>query len=410
MSENLVEEKELPAGNTDSAAPPKKPRSRAWVPVVVTVISFVLAFIAGAIVMVLADEDVISRFAYFFNAPGDALGASWDKISTAYGALLRGSVGSWQALTETSAQAAPLICAGLGVALAFRAGLFNIGAQGQAVWGAIVGAFIGFSFTGLPLFVHIPFALLTSMAFGAVWGGIAGFLKAKTGAHEVIVTIMLNYIALYMLQFLLTTPLLQQPGRSDPISPVVQFSATMPRLAGTRLTLGFAIALVAAVAVWWLLERTTLGFRIRAVGQNPHAAATAGMSVSRTTIIAMAIAGSLGGLAGAQAVLTPTLLTGYPTQLSLGIVGTVGFDAITVALLGRSRPLGVVLAGLLFGALKAGGLTMAAQAQTPSDLTNLIQALIVLFVAAPAFVMWLVPVLREKRNTRVDSSAKAAVA
>ena len=273
-----------------------------------------------------------------------------------------------------------------------------------------MGALIGFSFTGLPMFIHIPFALLLSMAFGALWGSIAGFLKAKTGAHEVIVTIMLNYIALYMLQFLLTTPLLQQPGRTDPISPVVQFSATMPRLEGTRLTLGFVIALLAAAAVWWLLERTTLGFRIRAVGQNPHAAATAGMSVSRTTVIAMAIAGSLAGLAGAQSVLTPTLLTGYPTQLSLGIVGTVGFDAITVALLGRSRPLGVVLAGLLFGALKAGGLTMAAQAQTPSDLTNLIQALIVLFVAAPAFVLWLVPVLREKRSNRGNSSAKAATA
>ncbi|MGO1487385.1 MAG: ABC transporter permease [Arachnia sp.] len=407
MSEDLVQEEQLPSGAAESAAPPKAPRSRSWLGLVVTAISFVLAFITGALVMVLADQEVLSKFAYFFSQPGDALGASWEKISTAYGALLRGSIGSWQALTETSAQAAPLICAGLGVALAFRAGLFNIGAQGQAIWGALIGAFVGFTFTGLPLFVHIPFALLMAMVFGAIWGGIAGFLKAKTGAHEVIVTIMLNYIALYMLQFLLTTSILQMPGRADPISPVVQFSATMPRLEGTRLTLGFFIALVAAAAVWWLLERTTLGFRIRAVGQNPHAAATAGMSVSRTTIIAMAIAGSLGGLAGAQATLTPTLLTGYPTQLSLGIVGTVGFDAITVALLGRSRPLGVVLAGLLFGALKAGGLTMAAQAQTPSDLTNLIQALIVLFVAAPAFVLWLVPVLGDKRKKRVDSSAKA---
>lgn len=409
MSEELVEEKMV--SEDPSPAKVRFGGSRRWMPVVITLISFVLAFITGAIVMVLADQDVMAKYAYFFNAPGDALSASWEKISTAYGALLRGSVGSWGALTETTAQAAPLICAGLGVALAFRAGLFNIGAQGQAIWGAILGALIGFSFTGLPWFVHIPFAILCAMVAGALWGSIAGFLKAKTGAHEVIVTIMLNYIALYMLQFLLTTQLLQQPGRSDPISPVVEFSATMPRLAGTRLTLGFFIALAAAVAVWWLLERTTLGFRIRAVGMNPHAAATAGMSVSRVTIVSMAIAGSLGGLAGAQAVLTPTLLTGYPTQLSLGIVGTVGFDAITVALLGRSRPLGVVLAGLLFGAMKAGGLTMAAQAQTPSDLTNLIQALIVLFVAAPAFVMWLVPVLGDKkRKRRSTSSTKAATA
>lgn len=410
MSEDLIENKELPGSGTGSAAPPKPPRSRAWVSVVVTLISFVLAFVTGAIVMIVADQEVMSQFAYFFQRPGDALGASWDKVSSAYGALLRGSIGSWQAITETTAQATPLICAGLGVALAFRAGLFNIGAQGQAIWGAILGAFVGFSIKGLPVFIHIPLALLMAMIFGALWGAIAGFLKAKTGAHEVIVTIMLNYIAALSLSYLLTTQLLQQPGRKDPISPVVEFSATMPRLAGTRLTLGFFIALLAALAVWWLLERTTLGFRIRAVGINPHAAATSGMSVSRTTIIAMAIAGSLGGLAGAQIVLTPTLLTGYPTQLSLGIVATVGFDAITVALLGRSRPFGVVLAGLLFGAMKAGGLTMAAQAQTPSDLTNLIQALIVLFVAAPAFVMWLVPVLQEKRPRRTGSSTKAATA
>lgn len=410
MSEELVGEGVMPAAPAPIPPVAKAGGSRRWVGLVVTLISFVLAFVTGAIVMVLADQDVISKFAYFFNAPGDALGASWTKVSTAYGALLRGSLGSWVAITETTAQAAPLICAGLGVALAFRAGLFNIGAQGQAIWGAIVGAFIGFSVKGLPWFIHIPFALVMAMAFGAIWGAIAGFLKAKTGAHEVIVTIMLNYVALYMLQYLLTTPLLQQPGRYDPISPVVEFSAAMPRLAGTRLTLGFFIALLAAAALWWMLERTTLGFRIRAVGLNPHAAATAGMSVSRTTIIAMAIAGGLGGLAGAQASLTPTLLTGFPTQLSLGIVGTVGFDAITVALLGRSRPLGVVLAGLLFGALKAGGLTMAVQAKTPNDLTSLIQALIVLFVAAPAFVLWLVPVLREKRTRGVDTSAKAATA
>ena len=410
MSEELVGEGVMPAAPAPNPPAAKAGGSRRWGGLVVTLISFVLAFVTGAIVMVLADQDVISKFAYFFNAPGDALGASWTKVSTAYGALLRGSLGSWVAITETTAQAAPLICAGLGVALAFRAGLFNIGAQGQAIWGAIVGAFIGFSVKGLPWFIHIPFALVMAMAFGAIWGAIAGFLKAKTGAHEVIVTIMLNYVALYMLQYLLTTPLLQQPGRYDPISPVVEFSAAMPRLAGTRLTLGFFIALLAAAALWWMLERTTLGFRIRAVGLNPHAAATAGMSVSRTTIIAMAIAGGLGGLAGAQASLTPTLLTGFPTQLSLGIVGTVGFDAITVALLGRSRPLGVVLAGLLFGALKAGGLTMAVQAKTPNDLTSLIQALIVLFVAAPAFVLWLVPVLREKRPRGVDTSAKAATA
>lgn len=310
MSEDLVEEKMVPGAPTIEQSTP--PSSRRWTGLIITLISFVLAFVTGAIVMVLADPDVVSKYAYFFSRPGDALSASWDKISSAYGALLRGSVGSWRAITETTAQAAPLICAGLGVALAFRAGLFNIGAQGQAIWGAMLGAFVGFTIKGLPWFIHIPIALLLAMIFGALWGAIAGFLKAKTGAHEVIVTIMLNYVAVLSLSYLLTTTLLQQPGRRDPISPVVQFSATMPRLAGTRLTLGFFLALVAALAVWWLLERTTLGFRIKAVGMNPHAAATAGMSVSRITITSMAIAGGLGGLAGAQMSLTPTLLTGFP--------------------------------------------------------------------------------------------------
>lgn len=374
----------------------------------VTAAAFVLAFLTGAVVMVLADQDVLSRYGYFFAQPGDALSASWEKISSAYGALLRGSVGSLRALAETTAQAAPLICAGLGVGLAFRAGLFNIGAQGQAIWGAILGGWIGFSITGLPMGLHIPLALLCAMAGGAIWGGIAGFLKAKAGAHEVIVTIMLNWIATKMLLILLLSPFLQAPGRNDPIAPILQWSATFPRVAGTRLHLGFAIALVAALVIWWLLERTTLGFRLRAVGHNPHAAETAGINVSRITMAAMAIAGALGGLAGAQMAMAPTMLTGYPTALSNGIVATVGFDAITVALLGRSKPLGVVFAGLLFGALKAGGLTMQSQAGTPQELISLIQALIVLFVAAPAFVQWLIPVLRERRTSRPKSKAVAA--
>lgn len=401
---------ETAAEKVVTPAPGTPPRSRWWMGAVVTAVALVLAFIVGAVVMVLADPVVLEKFTYFFNRPADALGAAWDKIALAYGALLRGSVGSWVALTETTAQAAPLICAGLGVALAFRAGLFNIGGQGQAIWGAIVGAWVGFSLTGLPMVLHLPLALIVAMVFGGAWGWIAGFLKAKTGAHEVISTIMLNHIASGMLSFLLITPLLQMPGRTDPISPLVQWSATLPRIAGTRLHVGFLLALIAAVALWWLLERTTLGFQIRAVGHNPHAAETAGMSVSKVTMIAMAIAGSLAGLAGAQMVLAPTMLTGFPPQLSAGIVGGVGFDALTVALLGRSRPLGVVAAGLLFGAMKAGGMTMSAEAQTPSELTALIQALIVLFVAAPRFVTWLVPILRERRPARAEKTKKAVTA
>lgn len=385
-----------------------KMSSRRWLnSIAVTFWSLVLAFVVGSILMVVLDPEVASKWTYLFNRPGDALSASWEKISLTYWALLQGSFGSWVAFTETTAQAAPLIFAGLGIALAFRAGLFNIGGQGQAIMGAVWGAFIGFSVKGLPLVVHLPLVILVGVAMGMVWGGIVGFLKAKTGSHEVIVTIMMNYLALYLLQFLLQQQAFRDPNRNDPIGPVLEWSATLPRIAGSRLHLGFLLAIIAVVAVWWLLERTSLGLRIQAVGLNPHAAATAGINVSRTTITTMAISGALAGMAGVNAVTAPEYVTSFPTQLSAGIVGNIGFDAITVALLGRSRPVGVLLAGLLFGALRAGSRTMQVMANTPSDLVDLIQALIVLFVAAPAFVMWLLPFLRE-RKARIEPKAVAA--
>jgi simple sugar transport system permease protein len=358
--------------------------------------------------MVVSDTGVRSTFSYFFARPSDALGASWDKVGGAYAALIRGAVGGYGPLTETTAQAAPLICAGLGVGLAFRAGLFNIGAQGQAIWGATLAAYVGFTWH-LPPGLHLLVAIAAGILGGAVWGGIVGWLKARAGAHEVIVTIMLNYIAAGLLAYLLTTSAFQRPGRTDPISPVVDWNATMPRLEGGQLHLGFGIALLAAVVVWWVLDRSTIGFAIRAVGANPHAAGTAGMSVARTTIIAMSLAGALAGLAGVQAALGPTA-AGTPVPLSQGIVGSIGFDAITVALLGRSRPLGTVLAGLLFGALHAGGLAMQSVAQTPLTLTTVLQALIVLFVAAPALVTTIVPFVKARKVRPVGPRTEGGLA
>ncbi|TDT34173.1 ABC transporter permease [Naumannella halotolerans] len=365
-------------------------RRRTWyADALTTLIAIILAFLVGAVLMIISDPAVISQYAYLFTAPELPLGASWEKVSGAYSALVAGSIGGLRPLAETTAQAAPLICAGLGVALAFRAGLFNIGAQGQAVVGAIVAAWVGFSITGI-WYLALLLAIIGGFLAGALWGGIAGFLKARFGAHEVIVTIMLNYIASGLLAWLLTTTAFQRPGRTDPISPIIDWFATMPRIEGTRLHLGFFLAVLAAVGMWWLLDRSTLGFSIRAVGANPHAAATAGISVARTTVLTMMIAGGLGGLAGAQAALAPGA-GGTAVPLSAGLVGTVGFDAITVALLGRSKPGGVVFAGLLFGALKAGGLSMQSVAQTPLTLTVVLQALIVLFVAAPALVRTVAP-------------------
>jgi simple sugar transport system permease protein len=369
---------------------------------ITTVASLILAFLVSAVVMVVSDAEVAATWTYFFAQPGDALSASWDKISSTLYAMYVGSLGSWVAITNTTAEAAPLICAGLGVAVAFRAGLFNIGAQGQAMVGALTGAFVGFTIKGLPLAIHLPLVIIVGLLAGAVWGAIVGVLKARTGAHEVIVTIMMNYIAANLLAFFMLQKAFQAPGRADPISPVLEWSATMPRIADTRLHLGFLLALLAAVLVWWLLDRTKFGIHLKAVGLNPHAAATAGASVSTVTILTMGLAGGLAGLAGVQVVTAPELLTGFPPQMTGTIIGTLGFDAITVALLGRSRPLGVVLAGLLFGGLKASRRAMVTMADTPDKLTDLIQALIVLFVAAPAFVAWLLPFLRERTVKRAS--------
>ncbi|MHA6511185.1 ABC transporter permease [Tessaracoccus sp. Z1128] len=369
-----------------------------WVStLMITLASLVLAFLVSSVVMVFTDVEIAATWAYFFASPGDALSASWDKVASTLHAMWIGSMGSWVAITNTTAEAAPLICAGLGVAVAFRAGLFNIGAQGQAMVAALTGAFVGFTVKGLPLAIHLPFVIVVGLLAGAVWGGIVGLLKARTGAHEVIVTIMMNYVAVNLLAFFMLQKAFQAPGRADPISPVLAWTATMPRIDGTRLHVGFLLALIAAIAVWWLLERTKFGIHLKAVGLNPHAAATAGASVSTVTVLTMGLAGGLAGLAGVLVVTAPELLTGFPPQMTGTIIGTLGFDAITVALLGRSRPLGVVLAGLLFGALKASRRTMVTMADTPDRLTDLIQALIVLFVAAPAFVVWLLPFLRERK-------------
>ena len=376
----------------------------------VSTASLILAFAVAMVIMVVTDAEIMAKYAYFIARPGDALDATFGKIALTFEAMYVGSLGSATALTETTAEAAPLIAAGLGVALAFRAGLFNIGAQGQAVMGALVGAYLGFSIKGLPIFLHLPLVILAGVLMGALWGGVVGLIKARTGAHEVILTIMMNYVAANILSYLLKQPFRRQPGTTNPIAPVLEWSATLPRVAGTRLHLGFGLALLAALGCWWLLERTRFGLRLQAVGLNPDAAATAGTSVSRVTFTTMALAGGLAGLGGLITVTAPVILTSYPSQLTVSIIGTLGFDAITVALLGRSRPIGVVLAGLLFGALKASRTAMVTIANTPKQLVDLIQALIVLLVAAPAFVIWLLPFLKERRRGAVRTVPKEAKA
>jgi simple sugar transport system permease protein len=319
-----------------------------------------------------------------------ATGVGPRTIALSFAALFQGAAGSTYALSETLTAATPVTLAALGVALAFRAGLFNIGAEGQVLAGGMAATVIGFAVGGLPAPIHIGLALFAGALLGAAWGAFAGWLKAATGAHEVITTIMLNLISFRLVDYLLRNPPVQRPGRADPISQSILPSAELPRILtwidpGLRLHAGFLLALAAVALVHWLLFRTTLGFEFRAAGFNPDAARYAGMRSGRIVVAVMAIAGALAGLAGANQIL------GVLGRASPGFSGGIGFDAIAVALLGRSHPVGVLFAGLLFGALEAGGRQMQAAAGVSIDLISIIQALIIVFVAAPVLIRALFP-------------------
>ena len=376
----------------------------------VAVLSIVVALVLGSLLIIASDPDVHNSLSYVFARPGDFLGAAWAAVRDAYAALFRGAVwnsrapefeGQIRPLTMTLKFAAPLILGGLGVGIAFRTGLFNIGGRGQMLLGGAAAGWVVLAWTppqwSLPSFlswvpawldptqwIHPGAGMLAAIVVGGLWGALAGLLKARTGAHEVIVTIMLNYVALYLVAYAVSKQeLLQAPGSGQPKSSPTPESALLPPLLGDKFTLhsGIVIALLAVVAVWWLLNRSALGYRFRAVGENPHAAETAGISVGRVYVSAMFIAGALLGLAGVNQVLGTTT-TGVTEGLDAGI----GFDAITVALLGRSHPLGILFAGLLFGGLRAGSFTMQTSEGIPTDIVLVIQSLIVLFLAAPPLV------------------------
>jgi simple sugar transport system permease protein len=346
-----------------------------------TLLAILTAMIVGGLVIIFSDPDTLNEWSEFTSDPMGALKASWNVVWDAYYALYDSSLNGTDPISRTLVEMTPLLFAGLAVALAFRAGLFNIGASGQLMMGAIAAAFVGFNFD-LPTAIHVPLAVLAGLAGGMAWGFIPGFLKARTGAHEVICTIMLNFIALRFLEWLLSLEAFQRTGQNNPITPPVADSGRLPELPGPfNVHLGLLLALGAAAGVWWLLERSTLGFRMKAVGANPDAARAAGMSVGATYMIAMAMAGGLAGLAGTSNVL------GRPSfSVTPGFYATIGFDAIALALVGRSRPLGVVGAAFLFGALKAGSTGMQATTDTPVDIIVVIQGLIIAFVAAPALV------------------------
>jgi ABC-type uncharacterized transport system permease subunit len=386
---------------------------------VITILAIFLALVVGGVLIVFSDPVVTRAWSSFFANPGYALGQTWDAVSFAYSQMFEGAIlnpatvsaalhgGSIAAifypLSSTCAQATPLILTGLSVAIAFRAGLFNIGAAGQWVGGAMVATWLGFG-VSLPPVIHIIVCVVGAFVGGAVIGWFVGLLKAKTGAHEVIVTIMLNYVMYDLLQYLLSHPsMLQQPHQTNEIAPFIADNANLGHVGGPppQVGVGFVIAVAAALAVAWLLSRTTTGFQFRTVGASPSAARTAGIKVERSWILVMLLAGGLAGLSAA------TVIQGTGTQLTFNSFGSYGPDGITVALLGRAKPLGVVLAGLLFGALHVGGtfVTAATLGQVPADIVQVLEGLIVLFVAAPALIRAVFR-LRATAGTGMEAAAK----
>lgn len=359
-----------------------------------TVLSIILGFLVGALFMIGSDTDFIESLGYFFSRPGDAIGAAFSVVTEGYGALFRGSIFNGEAetfekairpLTETLRLAAPLILAGLGIGLTFRVGMFNIGGTGQIISGMIWATFVATRLE-LPFVIHTVVAVLAGVIGAALLGALTGFLKARTGAHEVILTIMFNYIMFNLFNFLLKDADLlgEEASTGNAKSDPAAATAVLPKILGDNYNLhwGIFLALAAVVTFWWLMERSTIGFRLRMVGENAEAARSAGVSVERVYILAMGLSASFVGLAAANQSLASTLGL-FPSAHA-----NIGFDAITVALLGGSNAPGILLAGLLFGAFKAGAPSMQVFGVSP-EVLGIVQGAIVLFIAAPPLIRML---------------------
>jgi simple sugar transport system permease protein len=356
-----------------------------------TVLSVILGFVVGAFFMIVSNKEFLQSIGYFFADPLASLRAAGDVVSAGYGALFKGAIYNSNAetfeaairpLTETLRLAGPLIAAGLGIGLGFRVGLFNIGGTGQLISGMIWATFVATRIE-LPPVIHFVVAILAAIVGSALVGAFVGFLKARTGANEVITTIMLNYVIVsFFNHLLLDNNLLQgaTAGGHTKSDPAFE-TARLPNLFGENfaLNLGFILSIVAVIIYWWLMERSTIGFRLRAVGFNSSAARTAGINVEGTYILALGLSAAFVGIAAANQALSST--GGVTPTTHAGI----GFDAITVALLGGSTASGVLLAGLLFGAFKAGSSAIQIEGISP-DVLGIVQGAIVLFIAAPPLI------------------------
>ena len=371
--------------------------------VLLPILSVFTALIIGGVIAAFSTPVVWNAWLNFFQAPLHAFGVTLQTMWDAYVALFEGSfgrpsevisgIGTWinagnpadlvralRPLGESLVLTTPYIFAGLAVALGFQGGLFNIGAEGQLFIGGLAAAYIGYAVQGLPWIIHLPLALLAGILAGLLWGAIPGILKARWGAHEVINTIMMNYIAFRFADYLLQGPMSRPDGM--PITPEVTSSAYLPTLlpSPVRVHLGFILALLVAWLVYWFLWKTTRGLEIRIVGANPHSARYAGIRISFTIVLTMGLSGALAGLAGANQVL------GVDHRMVRAFSSGYGFDSIALALLGNSHPLGVVLASLLFGFLRGGAARMQSVVGVPNEIIRIVQGLIIVFVAAPEII------------------------
>jgi len=368
------------------ALPTPHPLGRVFRSLLIPILALLTALVAGALVMYFSGDDPLA----------------------AYNGLFQGAFGSGRGWATTVRKMVPFIFTGLSVAVAFKAGLFNIGASGQFVMGTVFSVFAGINFEGLPAFVHLPLAIVFGIVGGMLWGAIPGILKVYTGAHEVIVTIMLNYVAALFAGWTVyaggtqgQTPGPMWDRSAGPISetPDVLASARIPWLFAEpyRVHYGVFIALVAVIFIWWLIYKTTIGFEIRTVGQNVKAARYAGIRVNWTVILTMMIAGGLAGLAGAVETL------GLNHKFAPEFGGQVGFDGITIALLGQTHPFGVVLSSFLFGAMDAGAAKMQFDSGVAADIIQIIQALVLAFVAAPMIIRALYRIKRQPEESESTS-------
>jgi simple sugar transport system permease protein len=377
-----------PIKSTEASQPAAKPKGRGNSSLrdalIVPALAVFTGLVIGAIAIAASGENVFTAYGALFTGSFGSLGQIIEGLRVYFSTgesreLLRGIYPFTESLVATT----PYIFAALSVALGFRCGLFNIGAEGQVLMGALCSAFVGYSITGLPAFIHLPLAILGGALGGAVWGMIPGYLKARFGAHEVVNTIMMNWIAFKLSDWLLNGPMKASGFR--PVTPNIEKSAELPRFFADplRLNWGFVLALVVAWLVYWFLFKTTWGFEVRSVGANPNAAKYAGMNVTRNFVMVMSLAGALAGLAGASQVL------GVDHWVGQGFSAGYGFDSIALALLGKSHPFGVVLAALLFGFLRSGATRMQSMAGIPIDIISIIQGLVVIFIAAPAIIRWI---------------------